>query len=160
MTMSSDARGRLQDCELWSLTSCPRKLRHVELAFDLLCHTAPFLLWTWEWQQSESIVREHFSPFVPSSATFLLCRGPAFTFLYNNLLQGLCTTPPRFMWNFKLQPEAELCVSWDCVLTTCRIVGLQPMMKGKLRKPLMRWAIRTGNSLCRYLALLWRLHTR
>lgn len=29
------------------------------------------------------------------------------------------------------------------------------MMKGKLRKPLMRWAIRTGNSFCRYLALLW-----
>lgn len=41
------------------------------------------------------------------------------------------------------------------VLTTCRMVGLQPTMKGRLRKPLMRWAIRTGSSLCRYLALLW-----
>lgn len=41
-------------------------------------------------------------------------------------------------------------------LTTCRMVGLQPMMKGRLRKPLIRWAIRTGNSLCRYLALLYK----
>jgi hypothetical protein len=36
------------------------------------------------------------------------------------------------------------------------MVGLQPMMKGRLRKPLIRWAMRTGNSLCRYLALLYK----
>lgn len=53
-----------------------------------------------------------------------------------------------------------VCVCWDHVLTTCRMVGLQPIMKGKLRKPLMRWAIRTGNSFWRYLALLWNTHTK
>jgi hypothetical protein len=40
--------------------------------------------------------------------------------------------------------------------TTERIVGLHPTIKGKLRNPAIRCAIRTGSSFWRYCALFWK----
>ena len=41
------------------------------------------------------------------------------------------------------------------ILTTCKMVGLHPTIKGRPLNPTIRWAIRTGNSLYRYWALFY-----
>lgn len=141
---------------LMKLPTCGAGVQPANL-LCLLSHTLPLPLWT---MRAAAVSKHHKRTFPSLWSKFSyipLVQGPSCYFLIieSAAWPHAILLHVHFMCSSELQPQPELCVSWDCVLTTCRMVGLQPMMKGKLRKPLMRWAIRTGNSLCRYLALLW-----